>query len=444
MSPFESLFDELQSSQVTQITSASSSKVPVKGVGNLTVCVNEREVDFNGVLCVPGLSANLLSVAQMVQNDNEVVFNKKGCHIYNQDNGMSWHRKLGHINFGSMCKMKNGLVNGIEFNKRCEIEIQNCIACKEGKQARKSFPISKTRTDNILDLIHSDLNGPMENRSIGGARYILNFIDDHSRKKFVYFIQEKAEVFDKFVEFEALVENQTGRKIKALRSDNGGEYINSSFEKYFKKNGIKHMTSVPYTPEQNGVAERANRKLVEKAKCMLFDADLHVSYWAEAVNMAAYILNRSANATLDTVTPEEAWTGKKVDVSNLQIFGNRVMVHVPKQKRRKWDKKSKEMVFVGFCDSAKGYRCIDPETKEFKVSRDVIFTQANGKEKIATWDDHDEVKDSTVDDKNGSDEVKENDVTVVPANNHPMATSTPEKRLINFEMSQQLMRVTLP
>lgn len=456
MSPFENLFDELKSSHVTQITSASSSKVPVKGVGDLSVCVNECEVDFNEVLCVPGLSANLLSVAQMVKGDNEVVFNKKGCHIYNQErelialikaengvyrlhtkqvkclaaltqaqNALSWHRKLGHVNFGSMCKMKNGLVNGIDFSERNEVEIQNCVVCKEGKQTRKSFPISTTRTENVLDLIHSDLNGPMENRSIGGARYILTFIDDHSRKIFVYFIQEKSEVFDKFVEFKALVENQTGRKIKAMRSDNGTEYINSAFENYFKKHGIQHETSVVYTPEQNGIAERANRKLVEKAKCMLFDADLHVSYWAEAVNMAAYILNRSANAVLDTVTPEEAWTGKKVNVSHLQIFGNPVMMHIPKQKRRKWDKKSKKMIFVGFSEGVKGYRCIDPETKQFKMSRDVVFLQENGTNKIVTWNDHEEVTVGPA-----SDEVREPDepdVTVIASNIHPAATSTPAK-----------------
>lgn len=144
--------------------------------------------------------------------------------------------------------------------------------------------------------MHTDLNGPMENRSIGDARYILTFIDDHSRKIFVYFLREKSEVFDRFIEFKSMVEKQTGRKLKALRSDNGTEYVNKKFDLYFRKHGIVHQKSVVYTPEQNGIAERANRKLVEKAKCMLFDARLNISFWAEAVNKAAYIINRSANA----------------------------------------------------------------------------------------------------------------------------------------------------
>lgn len=121
----------------------------------------------------------------------------------------------------------------------------------------------------------------------------------------------------------------------------------SKFEKYFKANGIKHQRSVAYTPEQNGIAERANLKLIEKAKCMLFDSKLEVSFWAEAINMATYISNRSANSTLNS-TPEEVWFGKKVDVSHLQLFGRSVhiMVHIPKQKRKKWDKKSTKLVFV--------------------------------------------------------------------------------------------------
>lgn len=106
---------------------------------------------------------------------------------------------------------------------------------------------------------------------------------------------------------------------------------------------------------------------------MLFDANLEKEFWAEAINMSAYILNRSANATLETKTPEEIWLDKKVDVSNLRIFGSPVMIHIPKQKRRKWDKKSMKMIFVGYSDSVKGYRCINRKTRQFVLSRDVFF-----------------------------------------------------------------------
>lgn len=456
MSPFEDLFTKLKPSRIAQIKSVSSSSLQVKGVGDIAVCVNDIEIDFKDVLCVPGLSANLLSVAQMVKNGNEVAFNQRGCRVYNcngeliidiksengiykiqakqaeclaaisqMDNGMLWHRKLGHVNYADLCKMRNGLVDGVDFGNQYEVEIKNCEVCKEGKQTRQPFQRSVNRCDNILDLIHSDLNGPMQNKSIGGAKYILTFIDDHSRKMFVYFIKEKSEVFNRFVEFKAMVENETGKRIKALRSDNGTEYVNEAFQSYFKKHGIKHQKSVVYTPEQNGIAERANRKLVEKAKCLLFDAKLDISYWAEAVNMAAFIINRSANATLSTVTPEEAWSGKKVDVSHLQLFGSPVMVHVPKQKRSKWGKNSNSMIFVGYTDGVKGYRCINPNTKALQTSRDVFFPNEKI-ERSEIWMNDDENNAADGDHVNVTNEptletVREDD-DVFPDN---LVTSTP-------------------
>ena len=104
----------------------------------------------------------------------------------------------------------------------------------------------------------------------GGARYFLTFIDDFSRFTFVYLIKEKSEVIDKFKDFLHFVKNQYGKSIKVLRSDNGGEYVSNEFSNLLRNNGIKHETTIPYTPEQNGVAERKNRSLQEMANCMLF------------------------------------------------------------------------------------------------------------------------------------------------------------------------------
>ncbi|XP_046977607.1 uncharacterized protein LOC124543428 [Vanessa cardui] len=139
--------------------------------------------------------------------------------------------------------------------------------------------------------------------------------------------------------------------------------------------GIKHQTSTPYTPEQNGVAERMNRTLVERAKCMLFEAKLQKSFWAEAVATAAYIINRSPSRVLAETTPYEKWTGKKPNISHLKIFGSKAMVHVPKQNRRKWDTKSRELIFVGYCENSKGYRLYGKDTRNIVISRDVIFIE---------------------------------------------------------------------
>ena len=283
---------------------------------------------------------------------------------------LMWHRRLGHLNYYSMCKMRDGAVKGVEFNGN-ESEIKNCETCAIGKQCRLPFKENKNASNHKLELIHSDLVGPMETQSLGKAKYLLTFIDDFSRKVCCFFLTSKEKVYETFVEFKAYVEKQTGCKIKSFRTDNGTEYVTDRFDKFFKTNGIQHQRNTPYSPQQNGVAERFNRTLIEKARCLLHDADLPKQYWAEAVNMASYLINHSVSTRTVNKTPEEIWTGKKTDLSHLKIFGSQVMVHVPKQKQKKLAVKSVKMIFVGF-DGA-GFRCIDRRNSKLTRSRDVNF-----------------------------------------------------------------------
>lgn len=173
----------------------------------------------------------------------------------------------------------------------------------------------------------------METTSIGGSRYFLIFVDDFSKKVFVYFLKEKGQVTEIFLEFKALVEKQTGKRIKILRSDNGREYITKELENYLKKTGIKHQYTIRYTPEQNGVAERENRSIVERAKSMLFGAELPKVYWAEAVATAVYLLNRSPNSSIERKMPEELWSGSTPSLDHLRVFGCTAYAHVPKELR---------------------------------------------------------------------------------------------------------------
>lgn len=163
--------------------------------------------------------------------------------------------------------------------------------------------------------------------------------------------------------------------MKILRTDNGREDLSKKFTRYFDAKGIKHQLTTPYTPQQNGIAERANRTIVERARCLLYDADLPKRFWAEASSMAVYLMNRSVNSNKLDITPEELWSGKKVDLSKLKLFGTRIMVHVPKEKRQKWDYKSEALIFVGYDENTKGYRCINRETGKIMLSRDVKFLE---------------------------------------------------------------------
>lgn len=152
--------------------------------------------------------------------------------------------------------------------------------------------------------------------------------------------------------------------------------MNERLADFLKQSGIRHQTSVPYSPEQNGVAERLNRMLVERARSMLLEANCSTDLWAEAINTAVYLKNRSPTKALKNSTPEEEWTGKKPNLSHLHIFGCKAMIKIPDNRRKKWDRKAQEYLFVGYCEDTKGYRLVHPITKKLTRSRDVIFFES--------------------------------------------------------------------
>jgi transposase InsO family protein len=385
-----------------------------EGMGTIQVELElgkERKItSLLNVLHVPDLDGNLISVNQIVSRNFKVIFDRAGCSVARSDGEVVaraksvgglyklagrvdevslvktakassedslelWHRRFGHLNVQSIKTMSSkGLVRGLTVRNDEEMDI--CKGCIQGKQHRQSFPHGGgTRASDILEIIHSDVCGPMNNTSLGGAKYFLTFIDDKSRKTFVYFLKSKDEVFPKFKEFKALVENQTGKRIKTLRSDNGGEYVSGAFNQFLKENGIRHQKSIPYTPQQNGVAERANRTIVERARSMLHSAELNYELWAEAVFTAVYLKNRSPTTALLDMTPQEAWSGKKPSVNHLRVFGCKAYAHIPNHQRTKLESKSKELIFVGYSTESKGYRLYDPTTKTVKLYRDVIFDE---------------------------------------------------------------------
>lgn len=406
MTSNEEILSKKRKPHIESITSANNGKLAAKSAGDTLLTLSNTQIPVYDVLHVPGIAANLLSVSKIVEKGNSVIFDQDGCTIKNSNNEvitntkcengvyrfqnvvgkclmsttddkvnetLLWHRKLGHINFNSMRKMRDGAVDGIKFDGKAD-DVQNCEVCCEGKMHRLPFPTSETRSTKILELVHSDLMGPMETPSIGKARYILTFLDDFTKKVFVYFLKTKSDVLDIFKDFKKMVENQSKETIMKIRTDNGTEYCSNDFERFCRNSGTKHERTNAYTPQQNGMAERMNRTLVEKAKCLLFDAKLPKSYWAEAVHMAAYLINRSVNSS-GLKTPNELFDGKKPDLSNLKIFGSTVMVHIPKENRRKWDKKAQKLVFVGYDEHTKGYRCMNRNTNKLVISRDVKFIE---------------------------------------------------------------------
>jgi transposase InsO family protein len=217
-------------------------------------------------------------------------------------------------------------------NHNTSREVGFCEACTGGKQCKNSFKLSETESLVPLELVHSDVCGKMGQKSLGGAEYFLTLIDDKTRYTWVYPLKTKDQVFDHFKEWQAEVENRTGRRVKVLRTDNGGEYTSRKFQDHLKTCGIRHELTIPKTPEQNGAAERLNRTLVEKTRAMLLDARLPQSFWAEALSTANYLRNRSPTSAMDGMTPHQAWYGRKPGAEHLRVFGCAACIRCPTQK----------------------------------------------------------------------------------------------------------------
>ena len=387
------------------VRAANNSEMTIEGTGKAVLhpkCKKGDSIEVKEVHYLPDLSTNLLSVNQMVKKGYKVNFCNRGVKVYNRNgelvatgnheddlfkldemklkalacsNSISeyelWHKRMGHLNKQSLKALQQGLATGIKFPNLKE---SDCKTCCLGKQSRLPFSKEGSRATQILEVVHSDFCGPMEVQSPGGKRYFITFKDDKTRKMFVSFLRTKSEceVLKAFEDFKKMAENQTDKKIKILRTDNGTEYFNAKMDEALKNSGIVHQATNVYTPEQNGVSERSNRSIVEKARCLLAEANLPKTLWAEAVAYSVYLLNRSPTKGTG-LTPEEGWTGKKPDLSNIRVFGTTVMVHIPKQKRLKWDFKAKESRMVGIDIYTKGYRVYDSKNKKVYISRDVKF-----------------------------------------------------------------------
>jgi transposase InsO family protein len=184
-----------------------------------------------------------------------------------------WHKRLGHLNYNSLKLLyQKKMVYGLPI---IEEKSGVCEGCMLGKHHRQPFPKGGAwRAKQVLELVHTDVCGPMNTLSHGKNRYFILFIDDFTRMTWVYFMRQKSEVFVIFKKFKAFIEKQSGRFIKMLRSDRGKEYTSNEFHKFCEDEGVERQLTVGYTPQQNGVSERKNQTVMEMAKSMLFEKGL--------------------------------------------------------------------------------------------------------------------------------------------------------------------------
>lgn len=287
-----------------------------------------------------------------------------------------WHRRMGHFHYNGIQNMikadsaKNLIIKG-------EIKDKICETCIEAKATRASCKETNTTTKQILERIHMDVWGPSKITSVGRKKYFLSIIDDFSRKSWVYAIARKDQVFEKFKIFQASVERMTGKKLKIIRTDQGLEFCSNKFEKYLIDQGIKIERTSTYTPQQNGVAERFNRTILERVRAMLFDAGMSAGFWVEALLAATHIYNRTGHSSINNKTPNEKFTGEKPSLNHLKIYGSRAYLVLPKQKRKsKLSSITKLGYFIGYAIKTKGYRVWIPSENRVEESIHVRFDES--------------------------------------------------------------------
>jgi hypothetical protein len=204
---------------------------------------------------------------------------------------------------------------------------------------------------------------------------MLVLIDDFSRKTWIYFLTEKGETFDMFKRFKSRVEKEVGKYICCLRTDRGGEFTSNSFNQFCEEHGIRRQLTAAYTPQQNGVAGRRNRTIMNMVRCLLTEKEMPKKFWPEAARWTSHVLNRSLTSAVNDMVPEECWSGVKPSVDHFSVVGCIGHVHIPEQHRIKLDNKSHKCILLGISEESKAYRLFDPISNKIVINRDVIFEE---------------------------------------------------------------------
>lgn len=401
------------------ISSASPGQDLV-AIGKGTVIVESHhggttsEITLSNVLHVPNITANLISVSQL--EDSGVVsgivapgtfaFAKGGGifaiatrvdGLYQMDWSAKhdstliassrkevnaplelWHRRLGHAGEDDIVAMSRaGTATGLDLAS--VTSTGRCEPCVPGKMTRDVFESRGHRAAEVFDTVVSDLIGEMQVPSFSGAKYALTITDDHSSYTWITFLTNKHEATNAIRDFVTMVSTQFGRKVKRFHTDNGGEYVNVPLSQFFKANGIIHDTTAPYSPQQNGIAERKGRTLFDMARTQLFDSGLPAKYWAESVNHAVYIRNRLTTSALpNRITPYQSLYGKVPSVAHLRPWGCQAFAKIPDQIRQKLNPKAIKGRFIGCYDDA-AYKIIEEESGLVHKVHDVVFDEGASK-----------------------------------------------------------------
>ena len=273
-----------------------------------------------------------------------------------------WHCRLGHIGDGRLKKLhKDAYFGAFDYES-----FETCESCIMGKLPKSPFSGIGEQAKGILELIYSDVCGPIPVQARSGSFYFITFTNDFSRFGWVYLMRYKSEVFEKFREFKNEVEKQSGKSIKSLRSDRGGEYLSTKFTQFLKDNGILAQLTPPYTHQTNSVSERRNRTLLDMVRSMMSFSKLPISLWGYALEIAARVLNILPSKSVAS-TPYKIWKGKKPDFSYFRVWS--CIAHVKKHDTDKLESMTELCRFVGYPREMIGYYFYRPEEPSIFVAK---------------------------------------------------------------------------
>jgi transposase InsO family protein len=394
MSGHKNLFVEMEDI-VGAVSFGDASKVDVKGKGKVKFIQKNGSIKIiEDVYFIPEMKSNILSIGQLMEKRYKIFSNGRSLNLEDKTSRMVasvkmapnrmfkldlnsvqdrclkvslknknelWHLRFGHLGYvGLKEAVRKQSVIGLSS---LEFEKQFCEGCVVGKHARDSFGNAKFRAKKPLELIHTNIYGLITPASFGGRKHFITFIDDYLGKCCVYFLKEKSEVFETFKRFKIMIEKNTGTYIKSLRSYRGGDYLSNNFKKFCEEHKIRRFYTTPYTPQQNGVAERKNRTIFDMIRSMLKTKNMPKEFWAEAMQCTVYVQNLCPHQILENKTSQEYWTGYNPNVTHLRVFRSVGYAHVPDPRRTKLDDKSTKLVFIGYGERSKTYKLYNPIEK---------------------------------------------------------------------------------
>uniref|UniRef100_A0A2N9HIL7 Integrase catalytic domain-containing protein n=1 Tax=Fagus sylvatica TaxID=28930 RepID=A0A2N9HIL7_FAGSY len=393
-----------------QVSVGNGQNLPIQHIGNSQLHTKFHKFQLRNVLHVPRIASNLLSVHKLCLHNhcscyfdsNQLLIqdlptgrllykglskngvypihsstffnsasNKTACtaHSVSAHKWQMWHSRLGHP---SNKVLSNVFPN---LQSTSSVTSKHCTHCLAGKMHQLPFSVSNKNSTAPFALIHADLWGPAPITSSTGFRFYLVLVDDFTKFTWTFFLKHKSDTFQIFTQFQAMVNTQFSLPIKVLRTDCGGEFTSNAFNQFCANKGIIHQLSCPHTPQQNGVAERKHKHLIQCALAILSESKLPMSYWSHAVSTATHLINRLPTPNLSYNNPWEMLFQKPPDLTYLRSFGCQCFPLLTPYTAHKLHPKTTPCVFIGYPPHTKGYLCLDPITKRLYVSRHVLFNE---------------------------------------------------------------------